>query len=1086
MKERHLGLHMPRQGDEHVQELGALLASHVDLDQLLQLASSAVMPLAPPAAAVSSTRRLPPVRIAVARDDAFCFYYEDNLTLLEEAGATLVQFSPISDKKLPADVQALYFGGGYPELHAAELQKNKEMRAAVKAFCQAGGLCWAECGGLMYLSQTMGVSPGDDQPAGSPHRFEMVGVLPFDVDMSKRMVMGYCTAVPSPSLAALLHLPQKATFRCQQFHFSEITVDGEPGEKVDNQGHGCGIKGVDCPAYAVRMEKPGAAFAPEGILQDSTIASYCHVHFAAAPGLAEAIVAAARRKLSVVSLLCSGTEAVCAITGGSHRLKAVSEFCDYPPDVRNIRKATRSLVETTGRSCEEVEAQVQKLLADGVTDFHPVDTDFFGSERPGIILSQDSCPTCSADKSSVGRALNQAGLEVERNLCVKAANVTEILDGLELVGAALGEQHSARSLRRELEYRLKAVEAACATEAKPRVLGLECVCPLVASGQWLPDMRLRAGAVDALGDEPGSAPRRLEWPEIISSRPDVMLILCCGKSARDAAEETSRHLVALPGFADLPALKARPPRLYFLDHELCSRPSLRVVDGIEQLAALIHPHCFPAEFAREALHLQLEDDEEVPNAEGFAARCQRVYPAYEKTEAADHFKRCHWLLLSPSAGCPRDVFVTALGNGAQEGVLAVPSRLDKKEVWFGGSPSMNTDAQATWQRQACDAIVGEAVPTARTDFAATVWDDILFVFGGETLDSSTPLARLELLHTKTHCWTHGSTTGTLPSARSGTTMVVDEVGGRLLVFAGWDGASYLSDVHVLDLKTWHWQAVAFDGATPEARRDHVAVSWKGTGMVIHGGSSRQGDLSDTWLLHWQGALSTWRWECWPCTEAAAVTRSKHAGVMVAETLIIAGGQSNSSPTASVHMLDLKTAEWTELPSLPRAFLHRPSLVVLTNGIAIAGRHREDEDQLYMLPHHILWQSRRSKGCELRELTQDDSGYKKSKVVVWQNSEPISLQDIRDIAAGGDEKASQALSSIEKLPEDKKPQARWAMLHRMANRLGREQYLDPATGYMVFTATYLRKRPCCGNGCRHCPYGHVNVPKTPLPAIAQDW
>ena len=96
---------------------------------------------------------------------------------------------------------------------------------------------------------------------------------------------------------------------------SEVTLNGEPAELVDSDGRSMGLRGVGLAAYQTRMERPGAEFVPEGIFCHSTVASYCHVHFRASPGLAEALVAAARRCLTVVSLLPSGTEALCSIPG---------------------------------------------------------------------------------------------------------------------------------------------------------------------------------------------------------------------------------------------------------------------------------------------------------------------------------------------------------------------------------------------------------------------------------------------------------------------------------------------------------------------------------------------------------------------------------------------------------------------------------------------------------------------------------------------------------------------------------------------------------------------------------------------------
>ena len=285
---------------------------------------------------------LPPVRIAVARDAAFCFLYHDNLRLLREAGATIFFFSPLADEALPADADALYLIGGYPELHAPQLHANRRMRAAVRRFCERGGFVWAECGGLMYLARQIVLRPVDTATAteaaaeaavaeggeggttgegasaaldgggttggvelGAELVHEMCGLLPFDVTMRARMNMGYCTAVVRGATAALLGLPTDVALRCQQYHFSEATVDGEPAVLVDQStGGGAGLRNVEEHAFDVRMEAPGALAAPEGVVMcGRTVATYCHVHLGSDERLAAAFVRAARSSQSVVSLL---------------------------------------------------------------------------------------------------------------------------------------------------------------------------------------------------------------------------------------------------------------------------------------------------------------------------------------------------------------------------------------------------------------------------------------------------------------------------------------------------------------------------------------------------------------------------------------------------------------------------------------------------------------------------------------------------------------------------------------------------------------------------------------------------------------
>ncbi len=152
IKSRHLGL-ITADEIEDLNEKLALLASQaeksLDLNGIIELASSAPALSCYPL----EVKRRESVRIAVARDRAFCFYYEDSLSLLSEMGAELVPFSPLEDARLPADIDGLYLGGGYPELYAEELSSNASMRESVKNAVEGALPTIAECGGFMYLTQ---------------------------------------------------------------------------------------------------------------------------------------------------------------------------------------------------------------------------------------------------------------------------------------------------------------------------------------------------------------------------------------------------------------------------------------------------------------------------------------------------------------------------------------------------------------------------------------------------------------------------------------------------------------------------------------------------------------------------------------------------------------------------------------------------------------------------------------------------------------------------------------------------------------------------------------------------------------------
>lgn len=260
---RHLGLHM---GEEHplrgegLERLIRLIEEHLNLDLLLSIAGQRQARVELDDAPL--VERGTPVRIGVARDSAFCFYYEDNLDFLREAGAELVFFSPLADPQLPSDVQGLYLGGGYPELHAALLSENSRMREQIRQFAQAGYPVYAECGGFMYLCQSI----TDQQGAVFP----MVGLYPFAARMQPQLrSLGYRQATVA---AACLLADCGTVLHGHEFHYSTIE---------DN---------VTIPT--VYRLSDGRS---EGYIQHHTLAGYIHLHWGRTPHAAARFVAACRQ-----------------------------------------------------------------------------------------------------------------------------------------------------------------------------------------------------------------------------------------------------------------------------------------------------------------------------------------------------------------------------------------------------------------------------------------------------------------------------------------------------------------------------------------------------------------------------------------------------------------------------------------------------------------------------------------------------------------------------------------------------------------------------------------------------------------------
>ena len=259
LESRHLGLVTADEvADlrEKLRQLAEAAEKTLELDALLEIAHNApVLDFTPPVLPEKGA----PVRIGVARDRAFCFYYEDSLDLLRQLGAELIPFSPLADEKLPDGVQGLYLGGGYPELYAAQLEENHTLRRQIQDVVYAGMPCIAECGGFMYLTQSI---------AGRA----MVGALPGDCfDTGRLTRFGYITATA-----------QEDSLLCRA------------GEQVPM--HEFHHWDTPQPGDAFGAEKPSGKQWRCAYATDTLYAGFPHFHFYAKPAMAQRFLAACRKE----------------------------------------------------------------------------------------------------------------------------------------------------------------------------------------------------------------------------------------------------------------------------------------------------------------------------------------------------------------------------------------------------------------------------------------------------------------------------------------------------------------------------------------------------------------------------------------------------------------------------------------------------------------------------------------------------------------------------------------------------------------------------------------------------------------------
>lgn len=259
---RHLGLTTAEENplsEEFLDHLARVMERHLDLERLLYAAREELPFQGEKTCAKGDDGA--PVRIAVARDAAFCFAYPDNLRLLEEAGAELHYFSPLADAALPEGADGIYLPGGYPELFAARLAGNVAMREAISGAVERDMPLYAECGGFIYLTRGVAADEGDHP---------MVGIFPVLTRMlPRRKALGYREV----ELLADAPVGRRGAFaRGHEFHYSEMEEVPQRFERL------------------YRVSRKGIDLGFEGYRYRNCLASYIHLHFGSAPGIARDFV----------------------------------------------------------------------------------------------------------------------------------------------------------------------------------------------------------------------------------------------------------------------------------------------------------------------------------------------------------------------------------------------------------------------------------------------------------------------------------------------------------------------------------------------------------------------------------------------------------------------------------------------------------------------------------------------------------------------------------------------------------------------------------------------------------------------------
>jgi iron complex transport system substrate-binding protein len=279
--------------------------------------------------------------------------------------------------------------------------------------------------------------------------------------------------------------------------------------------------------------------------------------------------------MRVVSLLPSATEIVYAL-GLNDQLVGVTFECDEPPAARVEKTVVVGGRDTRGMAPAEIDAYVKQQLSDG-GDLYTLQADALAELRPDLILTQDLCRVCALPSGHVNDALDYLGCRADV-LSLDPHTLDEVLETILEVGERVGVAERARTLVDELRGRLARIATAVAGQPRPKVAIVEWVEPPFPGGHWVPDLVTAAGGEPVAG-RPAQRSTQTTWAEFAAAEPDIVIVAPCGFHLDGAAEQASVVAANLPG-----------PAIWAIDGDsLVVRPGPRLVDGVETIAAILHP-----------------------------------------------------------------------------------------------------------------------------------------------------------------------------------------------------------------------------------------------------------------------------------------------------------------------------------------------------------------------------------------------------------------------------------------------------------------------------------------------------------------
>ncbi len=285
----------------------------------------------------------------------------------------------------------------------------------------------------------------------------------------------------------------------------------------------------------------------------------------------------------IVSLIASATEIVCAL-GRRDRLVGRSHECDFPADVAALPKLTAPKFKVEGSSAE-IDARVQQIVRDGLSVYR-VDGDALKALAPDVIVTQDHCEVCAVSLSDVEAATCAWTGHAVDIVSLRPDSMADTYADIRRVALALDADHAGETLVADMQRRIATVTAKISDLPRPRVAFIEWVEPLMAGGNWMPELIEAAGGDNLFGTA-GKHSDWMQWETLAAADPDVIVVAPCGYDLARCLEELPL-LQAKPGWASLRAV--RDGRIFFADgNAYFNRPGPRLADSAHLLAEMFHP-----------------------------------------------------------------------------------------------------------------------------------------------------------------------------------------------------------------------------------------------------------------------------------------------------------------------------------------------------------------------------------------------------------------------------------------------------------------------------------------------------------------